>query len=39
MIEQRGASNPKAKSEFNWEPRIKSWRDGFRIMYKENDAK
>ncbi len=33
MNDQRGASNAKAKSELDWEPRIRSWRDGFRILY------
>jgi nucleoside-diphosphate-sugar epimerase len=27
--EARGASNAKAKRELGWEPRWKSWRDGF----------
>jgi nucleoside-diphosphate-sugar epimerase len=30
MTEIRGASNAKAKRELAWEPRWKSWRDGFR---------
>ncbi|MGH8178658.1 MAG: NAD-dependent epimerase/dehydratase family protein [Steroidobacter sp.] len=33
MNEQRGASNAKARRELQWEPRIRSWRDGFKIMY------
>lgn len=28
MATQRGASNAKARSELNWEPRFPSWRDG-----------
>ena len=30
MMEVRGSSNVKAKRVWNWEPRYKSWRDGFR---------
>jgi nucleoside-diphosphate-sugar epimerase len=30
MTEVRGASNAKAKRELGWEPRFRSWRDGFR---------
>jgi nucleoside-diphosphate-sugar epimerase len=30
MTEGRGASNEKAKSELGWQPRWRSWRDGFR---------
>jgi nucleoside-diphosphate-sugar epimerase len=30
MLEQRGASNRKAKRELGWEPRYPSWRKGFR---------
>jgi nucleoside-diphosphate-sugar epimerase len=26
----RGASNAKARAELGWEPRLSSWRDGFR---------
>jgi nucleoside-diphosphate-sugar epimerase len=33
MNEQRGASNAKAKRELGWEPRIRSWREGFESMY------
>jgi nucleoside-diphosphate-sugar epimerase len=29
-VELRGASNAKAKSEFGWQPRYASWRQGFR---------
>src|SRR5438309_5197287 len=30
MSEARGASNQKAKSRLGWEPRWRTWRDGFR---------
>ena len=30
MTQIRGASNAKAKRELGWQPRYKSWRDGFR---------
>jgi nucleoside-diphosphate-sugar epimerase len=30
MTQIRGASNAKAKREFNWQPSYKTWRDGFR---------
>jgi 2-alkyl-3-oxoalkanoate reductase len=30
MTEGRGASNEKAKRELGWQPRWRSWRDGFR---------
>jgi nucleoside-diphosphate-sugar epimerase len=30
MTQIRGASNAKAKRELGWEPRYRSWRDGFR---------
>jgi len=33
MNEQRGASNAKAKRELGWEPRLKSWREGFKQLY------
>jgi nucleoside-diphosphate-sugar epimerase len=33
MNEQRGASNAKAKRELDWEPRFRSWREGFRSLY------
>jgi len=33
MTDQRGASNAKAKRDLHWEPRIKSWRDGFKTLY------
>jgi nucleoside-diphosphate-sugar epimerase len=31
--EQRGASNAKAKREFNWQPALPSWRAGFEALY------
>lgn len=34
MNEQRGASNAKAKRELGWQPRIRSWRDGFGALYR-----
>jgi nucleoside-diphosphate-sugar epimerase len=34
MNEQRGASNAKAKRELEWEPRIRSWREGFEAIYR-----
>jgi nucleoside-diphosphate-sugar epimerase len=30
MTEGRGASNAKAKRELDWQPRWRSWREGFR---------
>jgi len=33
MNEQRGASNAKAKREFNWQPVFPSWRAGFEALY------
>ena len=33
MNEQRGASNAKAKREFNWQPAFASWRAGFEALY------
>jgi 2-alkyl-3-oxoalkanoate reductase len=30
MTQVRGASNAKAKRELDWQPRFKTWRDGFR---------
>ena len=33
MNEQRGASNAKAKREFNWQPAFPSWRCGFEELY------
>ncbi len=34
MNEQRGASNAKAKRELGWEPRIRTWREGFEALYR-----
>ena len=31
--ESRGASNAKAKRDLAWEPRYRSWREGFRAVY------
>jgi nucleoside-diphosphate-sugar epimerase len=31
MTRIRGASNEKARRELGWEPRYRSWREGFRI--------
>jgi len=33
MNEQRGASNAKAKCEFDWQPAFPSWRSGFEALY------
>jgi nucleoside-diphosphate-sugar epimerase len=33
MNEQRGASNAKAKRDFNWYPMFPSWRAGFQALY------
>jgi nucleoside-diphosphate-sugar epimerase len=33
LNEQRGASNAKAKRELEWEPRLPSWREGFKAIY------
>jgi nucleoside-diphosphate-sugar epimerase len=33
MNEQRGASNAKARRELDWEPRFRSWREGFKALY------
>jgi hypothetical protein len=30
MTEIRGASNAKAKRDLGWQPRVPSWRTGFR---------
>ncbi len=35
MNEQRGASNAKAKREFNWQPAFPSWRAGFEALYRD----
>jgi hypothetical protein len=31
--EARGASNAKTKRELGWEPRYRSWREGFAAVY------
>jgi nucleoside-diphosphate-sugar epimerase len=33
LNEQRGASNAKAKRDLAWEPRLRSWREGFEALY------
>jgi nucleoside-diphosphate-sugar epimerase len=33
MNQQRGASNAKAKREFDWQPAFRSWRAGFEALY------
>ena len=33
MNEQRGASNAKAKREFNWQPAFPSWRAEFEALW------
>ncbi len=33
MNEQRGASNAKAKRDLRWQPRLASWREGFKQIY------
>jgi nucleoside-diphosphate-sugar epimerase len=38
MNEQRGASNAKAKREFNWQPAFPSWRTGFEALYLNGAA-
>ena len=35
LDEQRGASNAKAKREFNWRPDFPSWRAGFEALYSK----
>ncbi len=35
MNEQRGASNAKAKREFDWQPAFPSWRAGFEMLYSD----
>ena len=32
MVEQRGASNQLAKDALGWQPRYRSWREGFQTM-------
>ena len=39
MNEQRGASNAKAKREFDWQPSFPSWRAGFEALYSTNRAR
>ena len=34
MDEQRGASNAKARREFNWQPAFPAWRTGFEAAYQ-----
>jgi 2-alkyl-3-oxoalkanoate reductase len=36
--EARGAFNAKAKRELGWTPRIASWRQGFKAVYRATDA-
>ena len=38
MNEQRGASNAKAKREFNWRPAFPSWRAGFEALYPNRSS-
>lgn len=38
MNEQRGASNTKAKREFNWQPAFPLWRTGFEALYLNRSA-
>ena len=33
MTEGRGASNAKAKNELNWQPKLATWREGFRVEF------
>jgi hypothetical protein len=35
MTEIRGSSNAKARRELGWQPRWRSWRDGFREALTE----
>ena len=39
MNEQRGASNAKAKREFNWRPAYPSWRGGFEELFSNRSRK
>lgn len=39
MNEQRGASNAKAKRDFNWKPVFPSWRAGFEALYLNHSGK
>jgi nucleoside-diphosphate-sugar epimerase len=38
MTQIRGSSNAKAKRELGWQPRYKSWRDGFRTGLGDTKA-
>jgi nucleoside-diphosphate-sugar epimerase len=38
MNEQRGASNAKAKREFNWQPAHPPWRAGFEALYSSRPS-
>ncbi len=38
MTQIRGSSNAKAKAELDWEPRWKSWREGFRLALDDSAA-
>ena len=33
--EQRGASNAKAKLDFDWQPMFPSWKTGFEALYSD----
>jgi len=37
MNQQRGASNAKAKREFDWQPAVPSWRAGFEALYSNTN--
>ena len=39
MNEQRGASNAKAKREFDWQPALPSWRAGFEALYSNRGGR
>ena len=38
MTQIRGSSNAKAKAVLDWEPRWKSWREGFRLALDDSAA-
>jgi nucleoside-diphosphate-sugar epimerase len=38
MNEQRGASNTKAKREFDWKPTFPTWRAGFEALYSNRSG-
>jgi nucleoside-diphosphate-sugar epimerase len=38
MTQIRGSSNAKAKAVLDWEPRWKSWREGFRLAFDDSAA-